>query len=68
MQPYFTRVSRIKEQLEDIGNMVEEVEIVMNTLNGLPRDWEKINQRYVLEESSPSSTYFGRSVCTKKEY
>ena len=40
MQLYFTRVSQIKEQLEAIGDMVEEVEFVMTTLNGLPRDWE----------------------------
>ena len=40
MQSYFTRVAQIKEQLEAIGDMVEEAEIVMTTLNGLPRDWE----------------------------
>ena len=40
MQSYFTRVSQIKEQLEAIGDMVEEAEVVMTTLNGLPRDWE----------------------------
>ena len=40
MQSYFTRVSQIKEQLEAIGDMVEEEEIVMTTLNGIPRDWE----------------------------
>ena len=39
-QSYITRVSHIKEQLEAIGDMVEEAEIVMTTLNGLPRDWE----------------------------
>ena len=40
MQSYFTRVAQIKEHLEAIGHMVEEAEIVMITLNGLPRDWE----------------------------
>ena len=40
MQSYFTRVAQIKEQLETIGDMVEEAEIVMTTLNGLPIDWE----------------------------
>ena len=40
MQSYFTRVAQIKEELEVIGDMVEEAEIVMTTLNGLPRDWE----------------------------
>ena len=40
MQSYFTRVYQIKEQLEAISDMVEEAEVVMATLNGLPRDWE----------------------------
>ena len=40
IQSYFTRVSQIKEQLEAIGDMVEEAKVVMTTLNGLPRDWE----------------------------
>ena len=34
------RVSQIKEQLEAIGDIVEEDKIVMNTSNGLPRSWE----------------------------
>ena len=34
MQSYFSRVPQIKEQLEAIGDMVEEVEVVMTTLNG----------------------------------
>ena len=38
MQSYFTRVSQIKDQLESIGDMVEEVEVVMTTLNVLSRD------------------------------
>ena len=33
-------VDSIKDQLEAIGDTVEEAEIVMTTLNGLPRDWE----------------------------
>ena len=44
MQSYFRRVAQIKEQLEAIGDMVEEAEIVMTTLNGLPRDWESFNR------------------------
>ena len=42
MQSYW--VSQIKEQLEAIGDMVEEAEIVMTTLNGIPRDWESFIQ------------------------
>ena len=37
IQSYFTRVSQIKEQLEA-------VEIVMTTLNGLPRSWDSFIQ------------------------
>jgi hypothetical protein len=40
IQSYFTRVSQIKEQLEAIGDTIEEVELVMTTLNGLPESWE----------------------------
>ena len=40
IQYYFTRVSRIKEQLEAVDEEVENVEIVMTTLNGLPRAWD----------------------------
>ena len=44
MQSYFIRISKIKERLEAIDDMVEEVEIVMTTLNGLPRDCESFIQ------------------------
>ena len=37
IQSYFTRVSQIREQIEAIGDSVEEVELVMTTMNGLPR-------------------------------
>ena len=40
MQSYFSRVSQIKEQLEAIVDMMEDVEVVMDTLNGLPREWD----------------------------
>ena len=40
IQDYFTRVSQIKEQLEAVDEEVENAEIVMNTLNGLPRTWD----------------------------
>ena len=41
---YFIRVSQIKEQLEAVEENVEEGEIVMNTLNGLPRSWDSFIQ------------------------
>ena len=44
IQSYFTRVSQIKEQLEDVDGEVENAEIVMTTLNGLPRSWDSFIQ------------------------
>ena len=44
IQSYFTRVSQIKEQLESIGDTIEESEPIMNTLNGLPKSWESFIQ------------------------
>ena len=43
IQYYFTRVSQIKE-LEAIDEEVENAEIVMTTLNGLPRSWDSFIQ------------------------
>ena len=40
IQSYFTRVSQIKEQL----GVVENAEIVMTTLNGLPISWDSFIQ------------------------
>ena len=44
IQDYFTRVSQIKEQLEEIGDNIDKHEMVMNALNGLTRPWESYNQ------------------------
>ena len=44
IQSYFTRVSQIKEQLEVVDEEVENAEIVMTTLNGLPRSWDSFIQ------------------------
>ena len=40
IQSYFMRVSQIREQIEAIGDSVEEAELVMTTMNGLPRPWD----------------------------
>ena len=40
IQDYFTRVSRFKEQLDDIGDSLGEDELVMNSLNGPTKPWE----------------------------
>ena len=44
IQSYFIRVSQIKEQFEAIKENFEEREIVMTTLNGLPRSWDSFIQ------------------------
>ena len=44
MHSYFTRVSQIKEQCEAVDEEVENAEIVMTTLNGLPRSWDSFIQ------------------------
>jgi hypothetical protein len=40
LQSYFTRVYQIKEQIEAIGDTVEEHDLVITTLNGHPKSWE----------------------------
>ena len=42
IQDYFTRVYQFKEQLEDIGDSLNEDELVMTTLNGLTRPWDSL--------------------------
>ena len=44
IQSYFTRVSQIKEQLEVVDEEVENAEMVMTTLNGLPSAWDSFIQ------------------------
>ena len=44
MQSYLTRVSQIKEQLEAVEEEVENAEVVIITLNGLPRPWDSFIQ------------------------
>ena len=44
IQSSFTRISQIKEQLEAVDEEVENVNIVMTTLNGLPRSWDSFIQ------------------------
>jgi hypothetical protein len=59
-------VSQLREQLEAIGDTVEEVELVMTTLNGLPRSWESFIQGIC---SRRKLTRFSRlwEDCTQEE-
>ena len=44
IQDYFTRVSQFKEQLNSIGDSLDEYELVMTALNGLTRPWDSFIQ------------------------
>ena len=52
IQDYFTRVSQIKEQLESIGDNLDEDELVMIALNGLTRPWESFIQMMCAKKES----------------
>ena len=41
---YFKMVSQIKEKLEAVDEEMENAEIVMTTLNGLPKTWDSFIQ------------------------
>jgi hypothetical protein len=40
IQKYFSRISKFKEQLEAIGDTIDEYELIMKALNGLTRPWD----------------------------
>jgi hypothetical protein len=44
IQEYFSRISQFKEQLEAIRDAIDEDELIMTTLNGLPRPWDTFIQ------------------------
>ena len=52
IQDYFTMVSQIKEQLEAIGDKLDEDEMVMTALNGLTRPWESFIQMMCARKES----------------
>jgi hypothetical protein len=41
---YFSRISQFKEQLEAIGDTLDEDELIMTNLNGLIRPWDAFIQ------------------------
>jgi hypothetical protein len=46
VQDHFSRISQFKEQLEEIGDNLDEDELVMTTLNGLTRPWDAFIQNF----------------------
>ena len=52
IQDYFTRVSQFKEQLEAIGDTLDEDELVMTALNDLTRPLESYIQMMCARKES----------------
>jgi hypothetical protein len=44
IQEYFSRISQFMEQLEEIGDTLDEEEFIRTTLNGLRRPWDAVIQ------------------------
>ena len=63
IQSYFTRVSQIKEQLEVVEEEVENAEVVITILNGLPGSWDlfiqgmRARRKWLLSTDSRKSTH-----------
>jgi hypothetical protein len=44
IQEYFSKILEVKEQLEAIGDTIDEDELIMTALNGLTRPWDAFIQ------------------------
>ena len=62
IQSYITRVSQIEEQLEVVDAEVENAEIVITTLNGLPRSWDSFIRGMCARRNLLLSTNYGKSA------
>ena len=67
IQSYFTRVSQIREQIEDIGDSVEEAELVMTRMNGLPRLWDPFIKGICSRRKITKFSRLWRIVLRKKQ-
>jgi hypothetical protein len=63
---FFMKISKIKEQLEAIGEIISDRELVLATLNNLPKHWEPFLQIISGREQLPT---FDRlwTDCTQEE-
>ena len=66
MQSYFVRVAQIKEQLEVVEENLEEGEIDITTLNGLPRSWDSFIQGICARERLITFSRLSEE-CTQEE-
>jgi hypothetical protein len=51
---FFMKISKIKEQLETIGKIMVDRELVLTSLNNLPKHWEPLLQSISGRESLPT--------------
>jgi hypothetical protein len=51
---FFMKISEIKEQLETIGEIMSDRELVLTTLNNLPKQWEPFLQSISGREALPN--------------
>jgi hypothetical protein len=49
---FFMKISKIKEQLETIGEIISDRELVLTTLNNLPKQWDPFLQSIIEREST----------------
>jgi hypothetical protein len=63
---YFSRVNQIKEKIEAIGDSVEGEEMVMTTLNGLPKSWDAFIQGICSRKKLPKFSRLGED-CNQEE-
>ena len=66
MPAYFTRASQIKDQLLDIGDPVEEKELILTTLNGFPSSWDVFVQGICARKKLPKFDKLWTD-CTQEE-
>jgi hypothetical protein len=66
IQDYFSKVSQFKEQLETIGESLDEDELIMTNLNGLTRLWDAFIQTIYARKNS-NLTVYGKNVFKKKQ-
>ena len=67
IQEYFSRISELKEQLEAIGDTIDEDELIMTALNGLTTPWDAFIQLFVPKRRNYNLTVFGKNVFKKKQ-
>jgi hypothetical protein len=63
---FFMKLSEIKEQLETIGEIMSDRELVLTTLNNLPKSWEPFHQSISGREDLPTFDHLWID-CTQEE-